>query len=54
MAKMCGTNVDANWWLFDHRSDASDAICASVGIDLARRNMQLQDIKKAFDAANPR
>lgn len=54
LAKMCGTNVDANWWLFDHRSDASDAICASVGIDLTRRNVQLQDIKKAFDAANPR
>lgn len=53
LAKMCGTNVDANWWVFDHRSDASDAICASVGIDLTRRNMQLQDIKKAFDAANP-
>lgn len=30
LAKMCGTNIDANWRLFDHRSDASDAICDTL------------------------
>lgn len=30
LAKMCGTNADANWRLFDHRSDASDAICDTL------------------------
>lgn len=52
LGKMCGSNVDGNWWLFDHRTDASDDICASVGLDLAKRFMQLQDIKKVLAQAN--
>lgn len=28
---MSGTNVDSNWWCFDHRTDTTDDICASVG-----------------------
>lgn len=52
LAQMCGSNVDGNWWLFDHRTDASDDICASVGLDLTKRFMQLQDIKKVLAQAN--
>lgn len=54
LGKMCGTNVDGNWWCFDHRSDASDEICASAGIDLSRKFMQLKDIKKVLAQANGR
>lgn len=54
LKSMCGTNVDGNWWCFDHRTDASDEICASVGIDLTRKFMQLQDIKKVLARANGR
>lgn len=52
LAQMCGSNVDGNWWLFDHRTDASDDICASVGLDLTKRFMQLQDIKRVLAQAN--
>lgn len=52
LARMCGSNVDGNWWLFDRRTDASDDICASVGLDLTKRFMQLQDIKRVLAQAN--
>ena len=48
LANMCGTNIDGNVWCFDHRSDTSDDICASVGIDLSHKFLQLQDIKKSW------
>lgn len=54
LSSMCGTNVDGNVWCFDYRSDASDDICASVGIDLTRKFLQLQDIKKILAQANNR
>lgn len=54
LSRMCGTNVDGNWWCFDHRSDTSDNICASVGIDLTRKFMQLKDIKDILAQANGR
>lgn len=54
LARMCGSNVDGSWWLFDHRTDASDDICASVGLDLTKRFMQLKDIKRILAQANGR
>jgi len=54
LGQMCGTHVDGNWWLFDHRSDITDDVCASVGIDLTKRFMQLHDIKRILAQANHR
>lgn len=51
LGAMCGTNLDGNWWVFDHRSDATDDLCRMAGIDLTRQNMQLKDIKAAFSQA---
>lgn len=48
LGAMCGTNLGGNWWVFDHRSDATDDLCRMAGIDLTRQNMQLKDIKAAF------
>ena len=47
-----GTNLDGNWWVFDHRSDATDDLCRMAGIDLTRQNMQLKDIKAVLAQAN--
>ena len=33
IAAMSGTNVDANWWVFDHRTDASDLLVETVGLE---------------------
>ena len=51
LAAMCGTHLEGNWWVFDHRSDASDDLCRMAGIDLTRRNMQLKDIKAVLSQA---
>lgn len=51
LAAMCGTHLKDNWWVFDHRSDASDDLCRMAGIDLSRQNMQLKDIKAALSQA---
>lgn len=51
LGAMCGTNLDGNWWIFDHRSDATDDLCRMAGIDLTRQNMQLKDIKAVFSQA---
>ena len=51
LGAMCGTNLGGNWWVFDHRSDATDDLCRMAGIDLTRQNMQLKDIKAAFSQA---
>ena len=40
IAAMSGTNVDANWWVFDHRTPASDLIVEAVGLeDLKLKNL---------------
>lgn len=52
VAAMCGTNLDGNWWVFDHRSDAADDLCRMAGIDLTRQNMQLKDIRAVLAQAN--
>ena len=33
IAAMSGTNVDANWWVFDHRTDESDLLVEAVGLE---------------------
>lgn len=52
LGAMCGTKLDGNWWIFDHRSDATDGLCGMAGIDLTRKNMQLKDIKAVLAQAN--
>ena len=49
---MSGSNEEANWWLFDHRSDLSDELCASVGIDISKKRMRLKDIKAVLASVN--
>lgn len=51
LGAMCGTNLDGNWWIFNHRSDVSDDLCRMAGIDLTRQNMQLKDIKAVLAQA---
>lgn len=52
IAAMSGTHEQDNWWLFDHRSDLSDELCKSVGIDLSRKHMQLSEIKSILTSIN--
>jgi transposase len=49
---MSASHETANWWLFDHRSDLSDELCESVGIDLSRKRMQLKEIKGILATVN--
>lgn len=40
IAAMNGVNLDANWWAFGHRTDASDLIAEAVGLEeLKLRNL---------------
>lgn len=52
IASMSGTHLQDNWWIFDHRSDLSDELCRSVGIDLSKRHMQLNEIKSILTSVN--
>jgi transposase len=52
LAAMSGTHEEGAWWLFDHRTNISDELCASVGIDLARKRMRLQEIKSVLTQVN--
>jgi transposase len=45
ICQMCGVHLEGNWWRFYHRTDASEALCKIVGIDLNRKNMQLVDVR---------
>ena len=52
LVAMSCSALDANWWLFDHRTDESDAILDAVGIpELRRKVMRTGDIVKAFAKA---
>lgn len=53
LAAMCCTNVADNWWVFDHRSEASDSLCRMAGLDGSRRFAQTKDIKAMFSKAKP-
>ena len=52
LAATCGTNLDGNWRVFDHRSDAADDLCRIAGVGLARQNMQPEDIKAVLAQAS--
>ena len=52
LAAMSCSALDANWWLFDHRTDESDAILDAVGVpELRRKVMRTGDIRAAFAKA---
>lgn len=53
LSNMVGHHLDANAWLFDYRTDLTDALCEAVGIDLSRRvmtkaqmNAVMSDVKR--------
>lgn len=49
---MQGINVDANWWVFAHRSDASDRLSEAVGLEeLKLKNLTLAKAKEIFAKA---
>lgn len=52
LSAMSGTREDANYWLFDHRSDLSDDLAACVGIDLSLSRYTLREIKDLFAQVN--
>jgi hypothetical protein len=45
---MCGVRLEDSWWHFYHRTDISDELCRIAGIDLTRRYMRLEDVKKVL------
>lgn len=52
MAEMEGVNFGANWWAFGHRSDASDLIADTLGIEeLKLRCMTTQTARKILAKA---
>lgn len=52
MAAMSGTNIDANWWAFDHRSEQSDLLVEACGLEeLKRKNLQTKDIRSILAKA---
>ena len=48
LANMVGHHLDSNAWLFDHRTDLTDALCEAVGIDLSRRVMTKSQMNKVM------
>jgi transposase len=52
LVALSGTHLQDNWWIFDHRNTLTDELCASVGIDLKRKFMQLSEIKDVLAAVN--
>ena len=55
LANMTGHRLDANAYLFDHRTDLTDALCSCVGIDLSRRVMTRGQMRQVMaDVRKPR
>jgi transposase len=48
------SNERDNLWLFDYRSEISDAVGAATGIDFTKKRMRLGEIKSAIGAAKAR
>ena len=47
LTAMSGTNIAKNWWAFDHRSDNSDIIADTLGLqDLKLQNLRALDVRK--------
>ena len=52
IAAMSGTNMDANWWVFDHRTDESDLIVEAVGLEeLKLKNLTTGGARKVLAKA---
>ena len=52
IAAMSCSSLDANWWLFDHRTDESDLILDAIGVpELRRKVMRTGDVRAAFAKA---
>lgn len=52
LKKMNGVHLQDNWWRFSHRSDITEALSDSVGIDLTRKNLRLEEIKGILTQVN--
>lgn len=49
---MWGINMDANWWVFDHRTNESDLIVEACGLEeLKLKNLQTKDIRSIIAKA---
>ena len=48
LSGMVGHHLDSNVWLFDYRTDLTDALCDAVGIDLSRRVMTKSQMNKVM------
>jgi len=52
IAAMGCVNVDANWWVCGHRTDDSDKLVESVGLEeLKLKNLRTSDVKKILAKA---
>lgn len=50
---MSATNFDSNWWVFDHRTDESDALAASCGLEeLKLKFLTTKQAKQVLAKAN--
>lgn len=45
-----GSNIDGNWWLFDHRDDCLDDIGRALDIDFTKEILSKGDIRKLLGA----
>jgi len=52
LKKMDGVHLQDNWWRFSYRSDITEVLTGSVGIDLTRKNMRLEEIKGILTKVN--
>ena len=45
---MGAVRLEDNWWRLFHRTELSDELCRTAGIDLSKKNMQLNEIKSVL------
>lgn len=50
LRNMTGHHLDSNVWLFDYRTDLTDALCEAVGVDLSRRVMTKAQMNAVMSA----
>ncbi|OUP05648.1 hypothetical protein [Collinsella sp. An2] len=57
LSNIVGHRLDENHWLFDYRTDLTDALGGAAGVDLTRRALskgQVRDIMAAVRKPKPR
>jgi hypothetical protein len=53
ISAMNGTNIAANWWIFDHRTDNSDLIAERLGLkDLMKQNITTKQASEILSKAS--